>query len=80
MLSNIPHAIRPPLLWRGQGRLFSAMKKPTLLALPSFGGVGGRLYFALKKPSLFALPSFGGVRGRLPLRPKEANAFRSPLP
>ena len=54
MLSNIPHAIRPPLLWRGWGRLLSALKKPTLLALPSLWeglGVGfrrrGAPYFLL---------------------------------
>ena len=35
MLSNIPHAIRSPLLWRGWGRLYFALKKPSLLALPS---------------------------------------------
>jgi len=30
---------------------------PSLLALPSFGGVGGGSLSTLKKPTLFALPS-----------------------
>jgi len=47
-------------LWGGS---LSALKKPTLFALPSLGGVRGGSLSPMKKPTLLVLPSFGGVGG-----------------
>ena len=43
MLSNIPHAIRPPLLWRGSGEALLRPKEAHAVGSPlPLGGAGGR--------------------------------------